>query len=128
MIVGWHRFSDVAGSLLLVATLFFAVAAALARWPGTTPDEAATDDWSGLLTLGIGLTLLMMALLAVAPDAGLPLLAAIAAAGGLAVLVVWAAVRLTRPPEPDSDQEPVDLGDATVPSSEWAQGSSNWRS
>lgn len=125
MIVGWHRFSDVVGSLLLVATLYFAVAAALDRWPGRKHDEVAPDDWSGLLALGIGLTLLMMALLAVAPDAGLPLLAAIAAAGGLTVLVVWSALYLTRPPE--HDQEPDDPGEATVPSSEWAHGSS-WRS
>ncbi|SDZ54474.1 PAP2 superfamily protein [Asanoa ishikariensis] len=103
MVAGWHRFSDVAGSLLLVATVFFVVASVLARWPGRRGAEDPTDNWSGFLSLAIGQTLLMMALLAIAPDAGLPLLAAIATAGGLTILVVWAALHLIGPPEPEPD-------------------------
>ncbi|SNT59456.1 PAP2 superfamily protein [Asanoa hainanensis] len=103
MIAGWHRFSDVAGSVLLVATVYFLVASVLARWPGRHEPADPPDDWSGFLTLAIGLTLLMMALLAIAPNAGLPLLAAIATAGGLTILVVWAAVYLTRPPDREPD-------------------------
>ncbi|MEV4537079.1 phosphatase PAP2 family protein [Asanoa sp. NPDC049518] len=103
MIAGWHRFSDVVGSLLLVATVYFVVASVLARWPGRRAAEDQPDDWSGFLCLAIGLTLLMMALLAVAPDAGLALLAAIATAGGLTVVVVWAALHLTRPPDREAD-------------------------
>ena len=98
MIVGWHRFSDVVGSLLLAATLFFVAAAGLARWPDRRgePDPDHSSG-TGLLALACGATLLMMVLLAFATDAGVPLLAAIAAVSVLAMLVVAAAIELRRP-------------------------------
>jgi len=120
MVVGWHRFSDVVGSLLLVATLFFLAAAVLSRWPAKpapnaepAPDaEPAPKDVpaTGGVALATGGTLLMVPLIAVAPDAGLPLVAAIAAANALTMLVVWAAVRLSQPvakaPDPDNTKPP----------------------
>ncbi|GIF51688.1 hypothetical protein Afe04nite_62270 [Asanoa ferruginea] len=148
MVAGWHRFSDVVGSLLLVATLYFLAAAVLNRWlaapaPGAAPPAgvapplpravpptgaapppvraapaagAAPAADTERLSAGNGValvsggTLLMVPLLAVAPDAGVPLVAAIAAIIGLTMAVVWVALRLTRPtanaPEADKTKPP----------------------
>ncbi|GIF72022.1 phosphatase PAP2 family protein [Asanoa siamensis] len=98
MIVGWHRFSDVVGSLLLVATLFCVAAAALSRLPGQ--EVRPEDDDSavtGLLLQAIALTLLVMLSLALAPDAGLRLLLAIVAVSGTTLVVVSGALWLAQP-------------------------------
>jgi membrane-associated phospholipid phosphatase len=98
MVAGWHRFSDVVGSLLLVATLFFVAAAVLNRWPGRTAEPAPNGvAGGGGVALASGGALLMVPLVAVAPDAGVPLVAAIAATIVLTMVVVWAAVRLCQP-------------------------------
>ncbi|MEV4617488.1 phosphatase PAP2 family protein [Asanoa sp. NPDC049573] len=106
MIVGWHRFSDVVGSLLLAGAVFFLAAAGLARWPDKhgEPDPDHSSG-TGLLALACGATLLMMVLLAFATDAGVPLLAATAAVSVLAMLLVGAAIHLTRPVDPATGLE-----------------------
>jgi membrane protein implicated in regulation of membrane protease activity len=110
MIAGWHRFSDVVGSLLLVATLYFVAAAALARWTAKPTPNGQPPPHAGGVALATGGTLLMVPLLAVAPDAGVPLVAAIAATNALTMVVVWAAVRLGQPgataPEPEDTKTP----------------------
>ncbi|WP_203705813.1 phosphatase PAP2 family protein [Asanoa iriomotensis] len=127
MILGWHRFSDVVGSLLLVGTIFCLAAAALTRARDKTAsaskEQADDDAVTGLLVQAIALTLLIMLVLALAPDAGVRLVLATAAVGVLTMLVVSAAIWLVRPAH-----QPEERGGATVPSSEWAQGSRSWRS
>ncbi|MDG4826581.1 phosphatase PAP2 family protein [Asanoa sp. WMMD1127] len=106
MILGWHRFSDVVGSLLLVATVFCLAAAALTRAPDRTPaaHDEENDAVTGTLLQAIALTLLIMLVLALAPDAGIRLMLATAAVGVLTLLVVTGSVWLLNPPSPPDDE------------------------
>ncbi|MET7876221.1 phosphatase PAP2 family protein [Micromonospora profundi] len=103
MIAGWHRFSDVLGGVLLSVTLFCLAAAVLAgRSGGAVPRPPGGLAAAGrLLAEGaVGLVVLAGASLVVAPGLAAsvrrgPLLA-IAAAAGLTMLAVGAAVFLVR--------------------------------
>jgi membrane-associated phospholipid phosphatase len=122
-VVGWHRFSDVIGSLLLVGAVSCLAAAALTLAPEPAAaqapkEEADNEAINGLLVQAIALTLLIMAVLALAPDAGARLMLATAAVGALTMAVVSVPLWLIRPVVPD----PTDQPGATVPSSEWARG------
>ncbi|WP_422770433.1 phosphatase PAP2 family protein [Plantactinospora sp. WMMC1484] len=122
MIAGWHRFSDVVGGVLLAATLFCPVAAALARprpgaGGGTGPGGVALG-LVGLVGLLGGVPLL--ALLGGGPSlhpGAVPVglggpFAAIAAGSGLVLLLVAGILAVLRPvdfagPTPHGGQVPM---------------------
>ncbi|MCG5437627.1 phosphatase PAP2 family protein [Micromonospora foliorum] len=103
MIAGWHRFSDVLGGVLLGVTLFCLAAAALAAWPGDRHAAGGSDGgglWRRLAETGVGLVVLVWALVVVVPGLAASvqrgLLVAIVATAAAAMFLVGAVVFLVR--------------------------------
>ncbi|MEU8110793.1 phosphatase PAP2 family protein [Micromonospora sp. NPDC048947] len=106
MIAGWHRFSDVLGGVLLGVTVFCLGAAALAAWSGDGDTTGGSDGgslWRRLAEAGVGLVVLVWALLVVVPGLAASvqrgLLIAIVAAAASTMFLVGAAVFLVRSTE-----------------------------
>ncbi|MEV5206046.1 phosphatase PAP2 family protein [Micromonospora sp. NPDC053740] len=106
MIAGWHRFSDVLGGVLLGVTVFCLGAAALAAWSGDGDTTGGSDGgslWRRLAEAGVGLVVLVWALLVVVPGLAASvqrgLLIAIVAAAASTMFLVGAVVFLVRSTE-----------------------------
>ena len=103
MIAGWHRFSDVLGGVLLGVTVFCLAAAALAAWPGDRAAAGGADGgslWRRLAEAGVGLVVLVWALVVVVPGLAASvqrgLLVAIVATAAATMFLVGAVVFLVR--------------------------------
>ncbi|MFE9188162.1 phosphatase PAP2 family protein [Micromonospora sp. NPDC007208] len=103
MIAGWHRFSDVLGGVLLGVTLFCLAASALAAWPGDRDAAGGSDGgglWRRLAETGVGLVVLVWALVVVVPGLASSvqrgLLVAIVTAAAATMFLVGAVVFLVR--------------------------------
>ncbi|RQX04940.1 hypothetical protein DLJ58_26540 [Micromonospora arida] len=103
MIAGWHRFSDVLGGVLLGVTLFCLAAAGLAAWSDDRDPAGGSGGgslWRRLAEAGVGLVVLVWALLVVVPGLAASvqrgLLIAIVAASASTMFLVGAVVFLVR--------------------------------
>ncbi|MGW3793686.1 phosphatase PAP2 family protein [Micromonospora arida] len=103
MIAGWHRFSDVLGGVLLGVSLFCLAAAGLAAWSGDRDPAGGSGGgslWRRLAEAGVGLVVLVWALLVVVPGLAASvqrgLLTAIVAASASTMFLVGAVVFLVR--------------------------------
>lgn len=103
MIAGWHRFSDVLGGVLLGVTLFCLAAAGLAAWSDDRDPAGGSGGgslWRRLAEAGVGLVVLVWALLVVVPGLAASvqrgLLMAIVAASASTMFLVGALVFLVR--------------------------------
>ncbi|WP_433308507.1 phosphatase PAP2 family protein [Micromonospora sp. CA-269861] len=103
MIAGWHRFSDVLGGVLLGVTLFCLAAAALAACRNDRDAAGGSHGgglWRRLAEAGVGLVVLVWALVVVVPGLAASVqrgvLAAIVAAAASTMFLVGAVVFLVR--------------------------------